>query len=289
MVKACGASIAKLVLFVVNAIFWLTGVFLLALGIWALLDSNFNQFWSGIAGGDLAGRIPNVKAISILIIVLGAVMFAFGFAGCCGACKESRCLLTIYIVLMGIVMAAEVAVSILAFVFRAKLPEVIQSGLKQDVRDHITGKTDNGGDTLKNTFNQFFLSLQFDAQCCGATDYRDYFNGSLYQYLNVSMAPSNPSCYAVPLTCCVRYANSTADWAHLNTSDVAEYDSCCSKTQQSSTGRYSTGCYTKVRDVLEKFTLPIAIGLIVFAVFQIVIMLSAVCLCQAIGQEERNY
>ena len=34
-------------------------------------------------------------AIAIAIIVMGAVMFVFGFAGCCGACKESRCLLTI--------------------------------------------------------------------------------------------------------------------------------------------------------------------------------------------------
>jgi len=40
-----------------------------------------------------------------------------------------------------------------------------------------------------------------------------------------------------------------------------------------------------VGETLEKFMLPIGIGLIIFAVFQIVIMLSAVCLCQAIGRE----
>jgi len=181
MVKTCGAGFAKLILFVVNAIFWLTGVFLLGLGIWAMVDSNFNNIWNGIAGGVLAGQVPNVKAISILIIVLGAIMFVFGFAGCCGACKESRCLLTIYIALMGLVMAAEVAIAILAFVFRAKIPAAINEGLPNAVKTKITGKYDDGKDVGLDTFNRIFLSMQFDGQCCGANNYLDYFNGSAYQ------------------------------------------------------------------------------------------------------------
>lgn len=284
MVKACGASVAKLVLFVVNALFWLAGVFLLGLGIWALADKNFNEIWKGLADGNLAGQLPDLKAIAVVIIVMGAVMFVFGFAGCCGACRESRCLLTIYIFLMGLVMAAQVAVAILVFVLRGKIGPAIQDEFRKSVITLVTGKVDNGGATDKNSFNQAFLPLQFNAKCCGADNYMNYFNNSIYQSQS---DPPKPLCAAVPITCCERTSSATDSWAKLNYSDLVNPIACCNILSQSDEGRYKQGCFESAKDILSKFTLPIGIGLLVFAAFQIVIMFSAVCLCQAIGQDQR--
>jgi hypothetical protein len=282
MVKACGASIAKLVLFVVNVVFWLTGVFLLGVGIWSLTDANFQRIWSGLADSTLASRIPNVQAIAFLIIAMGVAMFVFGFAGCCGAFNESRCLLSIYILLMGFVMIAELAVAIVVFVFRSKMPDALQKSLTEGVRELITGWPDKND--AKAPFNQFFLPFQYDVGCCGSNNYTDYFGNSTYQ---TNRSPNAPKCDAVPLTCCERnsqVANNT-DWSDLKPTDLMNYHKCCDISNMADTGRYQTGCFNKAKTFIQKFTLPIGVCLIVFAVFQVVIMLSAVCLCRAIGRD----
>jgi hypothetical protein len=245
------------------------------------VDSNFNAYWSGL--GVVASQLPNPRTISIAIIVIGAIMFVFGFAGCCGACKESRCLLTIYIFLMLLVMVIQVAFVIVAFVFRAKIPDILNDSLASTVITQINGDYKSVSD--KTAFNLFFLSLQYDAQCCGANGYADYFNKSLYQNNTYQLA--NTNCSLVPITCC-KVKSSGKLWSEINPDDIQD-NTCCTGGVGVQTGRYEKGCYQQISDTIQAFIVPIGIVLICFAIFQIVIMLSAFCLCNAIGQQESRY
>lgn len=48
-------------------------MFLLGLGIWALVDKNFNEIWKGLADGNLAGQLPDLKGalVSALLVRFG--------------------------------------------------------------------------------------------------------------------------------------------------------------------------------------------------------------------------
>lgn len=70
----------------------LAGVAILAVGVWVKVDS-----------GSLLGVLDNIKDapaelgqlanVAYLLMGVGGVLLIMGFLGCCGAMKESRCML----------------------------------------------------------------------------------------------------------------------------------------------------------------------------------------------------
>ena len=68
----------------------IAGIALMGVGIWLLVDDNaqhhldlVNQPWSE----------SGLRAACIAIVVVGVVVAAISFCGCCGASRESACLL----------------------------------------------------------------------------------------------------------------------------------------------------------------------------------------------------
>jgi len=66
----------------------LVGCALLAVGIWAKVDES--SFAGAVNEADVA---HSLSVASWVIIVVGAVIFILGFLGCCGAIRESQCML----------------------------------------------------------------------------------------------------------------------------------------------------------------------------------------------------
>lgn len=70
----------------------LAGAAILGVGVWVKVDS-----------GSLLGLLDNAEGVppglsqlvnvSYLLIAVGAVLLVIGFLGCCGAVRESRCML----------------------------------------------------------------------------------------------------------------------------------------------------------------------------------------------------
>lgn len=70
----------------------LAGAGILAVGIWVKVDNN--SVMSVLQG--LAGAPPELKQVlnvGYLLIAVGVVLLVLGFLGCCGAVRESRCML----------------------------------------------------------------------------------------------------------------------------------------------------------------------------------------------------
>lgn len=67
----------------------LGGGTLLGVGIWVTMDGqSFLDIF-----GTLSSSVLQVVNVSYFLIVIGSILLVIGFLGCCGAQKESKCLL----------------------------------------------------------------------------------------------------------------------------------------------------------------------------------------------------
>ncbi|KAF1615468.1 UNVERIFIED_CONTAM: CD63 antigen, partial [Eudyptes pachyrhynchus] len=106
-----GMKCVKFLVFVFNFIFWVCGVALIAIGIYAQVAL------------DKALVVSSASASSspVAILVLGVIIFFISFFGCCGAWKESYCMVTTFAVLLSIIFLVEIAAAIAGYVFKDKV------------------------------------------------------------------------------------------------------------------------------------------------------------------------
>lgn len=70
----------------------LAGAVILGVGIWVKVDSS--SFFGILDGVDgIPAEVSSLLNISYLLIAAGAVLLVIGFLGCCGAIRESKCML----------------------------------------------------------------------------------------------------------------------------------------------------------------------------------------------------
>ncbi|XP_036845008.1 CD9 antigen isoform X3 [Oncorhynchus mykiss] len=82
-----GMKCVKYLLFIFNFIFWLMGSLVLAVGLWLRFDPETVALLNGDGAPDTF-----FYGVYILIIA-GSLVMLVGFFGCCGAIRESQCLL----------------------------------------------------------------------------------------------------------------------------------------------------------------------------------------------------
>uniref|UniRef100_A0A8C7SU74 Cd63 antigen n=1 Tax=Oncorhynchus mykiss TaxID=8022 RepID=A0A8C7SU74_ONCMY len=88
----------KYLLFFFNFIFWLCGLALVVLGVLVQVALHSTVV------------INNVSASSapLVLIVVGVIVFFIAFFGCCGAWKESYCMVTMFSILLGLIIITEI-------------------------------------------------------------------------------------------------------------------------------------------------------------------------------------
>ncbi|KAK6308280.1 hypothetical protein J4Q44_G00215510 [Coregonus suidteri] len=154
-----GMKCVKYLLFFFNFIFWLCGLALIVLGVLVQVALHSTVV------------INNVSASSapIVLIVVGVIIFFIAFFGCCGAWKESYCMVSMFSILLGLIIITEIGAAIAGYVFRGNLTVIVHESLN----DMVT-KYSNGTDEFKKALDK----LQIDLKCCGvsnATDWRGNF------------------------------------------------------------------------------------------------------------------
>jgi len=139
-------NVCKYLVFFFNFLFFLGGGFLLGLGVYGLAAKD-----------NLANLLPEdvpMRSVIIVLIFVGSVVFVAGFLGCCGAIRESRCLLVTFFVVVLIIFIVEVVSVILMYVYYGKVEGLIVKEM--------------------NTKPETFDSLQKEAKCCGFNGPNDY-------------------------------------------------------------------------------------------------------------------
>ncbi|XP_066498519.1 tetraspanin 35 [Hoplias malabaricus] len=174
----------KTMMFIFNGIIFLAGAGILAVGIWVKVDSgSILGFLQNLDGAPT--ELKQVLNVGYLLIALGAVLLLIGFLGCCGAVKESKCMLLLFFTIILIVFIAEVAGAIVLLVFKGLIQNLIsQVGVtivNNIKKDYGTNKDITG------LWNATMSTLN----CCGFNNFTD-FSGSPFS--------SNSSVY--PSQCC---------------------------------------------------------------------------------------
>ncbi|KAL6103429.1 uncharacterized protein ACO6RY_02831 [Pungitius sinensis] len=207
----------KMMMFVFNGIIFLAGAAILGVGIWVKVDSG------SILG--VLGKIDNAPAeltqvlnVGYLLIAIGVLLLVIGFLGCCGAVRESTCMLLLFFIIVLVVFIAEVAGAVVILVFRplanellTKLGQAAVQSIKKDYGENadVTG-----------LWNTTMTSLH----CCGFYNSSDFVDSPYYKHHDNQYPPQ----------CC------------------AVSDSVCNQTAAT-----ITGCFPKIKKLIEENTVVI--------------------------------
>jgi hypothetical protein len=157
MAVGCGATCSKVILITFNFLFWLSGVALLVLGIWIVADPSVENNLRMVEDPDAS--LIMTKYLAFALIAIGGLVFVIGFLGCCGALKENKCLLGLYLFFLIIIAGAEIAAGVLGFIQKDKIEKKISATLNTK-----WGKHDNG--TANTATEDAIKYVQEQLKCC---------------------------------------------------------------------------------------------------------------------------
>lgn len=271
MAVGCGAKCSKFLLIFFNIIFWLSGCVILGIGIWMTVDQSIvdNLKILTVEEDD-----PTLQYAAYVLIAMGCFVFLVGFLGCCGAIKESKCMLGLYIFFLLLIMAGELAAGILALVYKDKILETGTDVLVTKLQNDTIYTVD---DDNKVTFTAFGLAMsvsQLELKCCGINGSKDYANSAFSK-------ANEPAPF--PLTCCVMKDDSKdlTDGMDL-AANVEDEQKCYTRTDGFF---YDKGCKQGLEDFFSANAI-ILIGIgIGIACLELIGMIISCVLIRNLGEE----
>ncbi|KOX69968.1 CD63 antigen, partial [Melipona quadrifasciata] len=105
----------------------------------------------------------NLKFPAITLIVIGSVIFVISFFGCCGAIRESHCMIITFASFLLFILLVQIAIGVYAFV-------VVKNN---DNQVDITTDYQKVFDKYNENKN-FIDFVQSNLHCCGVNSPRDY-------------------------------------------------------------------------------------------------------------------
>ncbi|KAJ8254271.1 hypothetical protein COCON_G00208830 [Conger conger] len=177
-------KILKTIMFLFNGIIVVAGGAILGVGVWVKVDSgSLLGFLGSIKNAP--GELSQVLNVGYLLIAVGAVLLLIGFLGCCGAAKESKCMLLLFFVIVLIIFIAEVAGAIAVLIFKPLVAGLINSVGEEAVKS-IKRIYDSDSD-----FTALLNTTMYGLTCCGFYGYSD-FTGS--PFTNRTQQYPGPCC-----------------------------------------------------------------------------------------------
>nr|ACQ58149.1 Tetraspanin-1 [Anoplopoma fimbria] len=245
----CCSGFLKIMMFIFNGGIFLAGACILGVGVWVKVDS-----------GSLLGLLNDVEDapsglsqlvnVSYLLIAVGAVLLVIGFLGCCGAVRESRCMLLTFFSIVLIIFLIEVAGAVVLLVFNG-LAEELLNHLEDEVRTSI-----RNGYGRSDSFTSLWNATMEEFECCGYKNYTDFYDSPFY----------NNSGNLYPFTCCNEtIAVCTTNQAHLSRID---------------------GCFTMLLQLIEDNAVIIAAVALGIAALEVAAMVVSLVLYKNIGHKE---
>ncbi|KAG5898094.1 hypothetical protein JTB14_027451 [Gonioctena quinquepunctata] len=153
----CATGTVKYLVFLANLLFALAGLALVIIGILV----KFNV-------GEASNILPKDFGLApILSIIIGAIVFITAFLGCCGAVRESTCMLTTYAIVLLTIFILQVAVGVYAF-----LQIKDKASFDQTIHDNVQRTFNNMYNNHES--NETMQVTQRFLQCCGVTGASDY-------------------------------------------------------------------------------------------------------------------
>uniref|UniRef100_A0A6B2EID3 Tetraspanin n=1 Tax=Phlebotomus kandelakii TaxID=1109342 RepID=A0A6B2EID3_9DIPT len=259
----CG--VIKYLVVLVNLLFWLVGLATVVLAIWMLTDPTFlismtqdeNHYYIGL----------------YIFLAIGALMLIVAFLGCCGAFKESQCMLVSFFCCLLVILVAEVAAGVWAFQNKQELSKMVQASVKHTVKEEYG---------VINSRTIAFDAIQKHFECCGAGGPHDWassrFNTKTKdgaQILDFKISSLNPV-YTIPETCCQKNVGKV----------VCEGSTKAGLTALINPAINSEGCVDKLVKELEN-NMPIVIAVFIGIItIEVLGLIFSLVLCCAIKRND---
>lgn len=236
----------KYVIFSFNVFFWLLGLCILAVGLWAWTEK------------DIFNNISKVTYIALdpafVLICIGAVTFIIGFTGCVGALRENTCLLAAYAIFLSLLLLIELSLGTLAFVLKDK--GWIKDRATEGLRTFITHyREDPDQQNLIDWIQEDWL------QCCGIEGPKDWDNNNYFN-CSSSAVGSREAC-GVPFSCCKQKPN------EFIKNKQCGYDVRKENYQSTERHIYERGCLRAGEDWLEGHLVPVAAACVSVMILQV--------------------
>jgi len=271
-------KLIRLLIVILNMTFVIIGVALLVIGIYVVKDPKMQQL-RPLLNPDLTSKysqsLSNLEIFAIILIVIGGVLLAIGFLGCCGAIKGFRCLHALYAIIVGVIILAEIAIIVVYIVYQNRFQTEFVNKLEKSIVKYYVGTPVDNSTTI-NSISLSWDFLQFNLQCCGAVNQSDYLNTTKWNRIN----PYQPNTtLTVPFTCCP--LNATKNWNGLPT-NMTEAITCA----VTGVNAYPQGCYDRLMDLLATYKKYIIIGGVIVGFVEIIAFLFAILLICRKGDYE---
>lgn len=174
-------SVVKFLIVIINFLFWVVGLATVVLAVWMLVDPTFYV--------SMAQDTNNYYISTYIILAVGALLVIVAFLGCCGAFRESNCMLISFFCILLIVLVAQIAAAVWMYVNCDSLEPLVRSTVKTTVMDdyaHIESRRHS------------FDTIQSGLECCGAEKPSDWTDTHSVM-VGVSADPLH---YNIPKSCC---------------------------------------------------------------------------------------
>ncbi|CAG9808772.1 unnamed protein product [Chironomus riparius] len=254
-------SIVKFFVVLMNLVFWIAGIGIVALAVWMLVDPAFMI--------SLAQEHQNYQYALFILLAIGILMVLLAFCGCCGALKESSCMLVSFFCCMLIVLTAEIAAGFWAYQNSDKLEAFVKSNFKHTIANEYREV---------HARTEMVDHIQIHLQCCGVDGPADWantkYNNAKGGLLDLSV--TNKLSYSVPPSCCKNGTERSLCETTRKGAITTSVNPIINKT----------GCMERVvQEVKRNIQYILLGGLIVIAV-QLFGILLVLCLCCAVKRNK---
>lgn len=269
---------SKTLLVIINGIFMVLGLGVLALGIYLKVDPSYSAFSKVLTETPNAfaqknnANLLNLEAASIAIIVIGAVVAGISIIGILGACFELKALIIIYGVVITLLLLALLAIGVAALVFKFALRKNFEDEVKSTLKDQLFNEYE-GEVQMKSAFTIAVDVFQIYFKCCGVYNYTDFTGAKKW---NSTIASGS---LKAPISCC-KYTDEQRD-AVLKGLVPKLTDYSCAQNPSSSNSNFETGCLSEMNIYLDRILLAILIITIVVGFILIIGSVSSCCMCRS--------
>ncbi|XP_046580877.1 CD63 antigen-like [Haliotis rubra] len=264
-------SVGRLVLVILNIIFLLISLGLLAVGgilkympgtlmgfllagaqsaIPPLPTASGGSTLPSIMIPDTLSFVPMVDDVATVLLALGGVLFCISFLACCGACYKWRPLLILFAIVMVLLILGIAVVGALFLVKDSVLHDTIRSSLAEKTEEEYE-KNQNG------PFIQITNVLALQMKCCGFTGPSDFVKNLTTDFKDV------------PVACCEDMKQTCLDTTRRNLTDIE-----------------TTGCYDKLQDMIEDSKTYAIVGLVGVLLLLLIEVVFAIVIVVDIGSNK---
>jgi len=257
--EGCVANLLRYILIGTNLVVFIASCIVLGFGIYAVADSASLMKLIDMAElpDAAAPKIDSFITAAYLFIVIAVFAMILAFFGCCGAWKESRCMLSTYFAMVLVLLVLVIVGAIMGFtVSLNEIKKPLEATMKKYKETPLTDEDK----AIKILWDQKQEALR----CCGT-----YLNATKNSWVDLSTLYPSVELFLVPESCCKQFNN--------------KVDECRKDPTNQDFG--VVGCFEKLEHKLMEHRTDYVIAGVVLCVIMFINMLGSFYMCTNAGKE----